>query len=95
MSAAADNEKISLDAPNPCWEDIYDDDCVMSNAASASFKAADWIKKMPCWEGHEVRAAMSILMKLASLSGRGWVHVDLIVRSFCSLLYRTVICQKY
>ena len=40
---------------NPCWEDLYDDDCVMSNAASASFVAADWIKSMPCGEGIQVR----------------------------------------
>lgn len=54
MSASGDNNKIKLDSSNPCWEDMYDDDCVMSNAASASFVAADWIKRMPCGEGIEV-----------------------------------------
>lgn len=39
---------------NPCWEDFYDDDCVMTNAASAAFIAAEWIKGMPCAKGMEV-----------------------------------------
>lgn len=40
---------------NPCWQDLYDDDCSMSNAAAASFIAAKWIKSMPCGAGLEVR----------------------------------------
>jgi hypothetical protein len=40
---------------NPCWEELYDDDCVMENAAAASFIAAKWIKSMPCGEGIQVR----------------------------------------
>lgn len=50
--AAAENE-IEMDG-NPCWEDIYDDDCTMSNVFGASFVAADWIKTMPCAQGIEV-----------------------------------------
>jgi hypothetical protein len=39
---------------NPCWQDIYDDDCAMSTMYSASFIAKNWIKAMPCAEGIEV-----------------------------------------
>ena len=39
---------------NPCWEDIFDDDCAMSNVYAASFVAAEWIKSMPCASGLEV-----------------------------------------
>uniref|UniRef100_A0A7S2MC95 Uncharacterized protein n=1 Tax=Helicotheca tamesis TaxID=374047 RepID=A0A7S2MC95_9STRA len=38
---------------NPCWQDIYDDDCGMSTIYSASFIAKDWIKSMPCAAGIE------------------------------------------
>lgn len=40
---------------NPCWQDIYDDDCSMSNIYSANFIAGNWIKSMPCGAGIEVR----------------------------------------
>lgn len=40
---------------NPCWQDIYDEDCSMDNAYAASFVASEWLKKMPCAEGIEVR----------------------------------------
>ena len=40
---------------NPCWQDIYDEDCSMDNAYAASFVASEWLKKMPCGEGIEVR----------------------------------------
>jgi hypothetical protein len=39
---------------NPCWQDIYDDDCSMSNIAAAGFVASQWIKGMPCAAGIEV-----------------------------------------
>jgi hypothetical protein len=39
---------------NPCWQDIYDDDCSMESIYSASFVAAKWIKSMPCGAGIEV-----------------------------------------
>ena len=29
---------------NPCWQDIYDDDCSMSNIYAANFVASKWIK---------------------------------------------------
>eukprot|EP00527_Entomoneis_sp_CCMP2396_P000281 CAMPEP_0198141484 /NCGR_PEP_ID=MMETSP1443-20131203/4489_1 /TAXON_ID=186043 /ORGANISM="Entomoneis sp., Strain CCMP2396" /LENGTH=126 /DNA_ID=CAMNT_0043804249 /DNA_START=58 /DNA_END=438 /DNA_ORIENTATION=- len=38
---------------NPCWGDLYDDDCAMSNVFAASFVAADWIRSMPCASGLE------------------------------------------
>lgn len=40
---------------NPCWQNIYDDDCAMSMANLAFFKASVWVKGMPCAEGIEVR----------------------------------------
>jgi hypothetical protein len=40
---------------NPCWQDLYDDDCSMESVYSASFVAAKWIKSMPCGAGIEVR----------------------------------------
>jgi hypothetical protein len=39
---------------NPCWQDLYDDDCSMSSIAAASFVASKWIKSMPCAAGIEV-----------------------------------------
>jgi hypothetical protein len=39
---------------NPCWQDLYDDDCSMESVYSASFVAAKWIKSMPCGAGIEV-----------------------------------------
>lgn len=41
---------------DPCWQDLYDEDCSMDKAYAATFVAADWIKSMPCGEGIEVRA---------------------------------------
>lgn len=39
---------------DPCWQNIYDDDCAMSNANLAFFKASVWVKGMPCAQGIEV-----------------------------------------
>lgn len=39
----------------PCWQDIWSYDCAMSNAYSAAFIPADWIKKLPCALGLAVR----------------------------------------
>ena len=47
------NEMQSGD--NPCWQDLYDDDCSMESVYSASFVASKWIKSMPCGAGIEVR----------------------------------------
>ena len=33
---------------DPCWQDLYDDDCSMSSAYSANFVAGKWVKSMPC-----------------------------------------------
>lgn len=41
---------------NPCWQDFYDDDCSMDHVYQASFVAGEWLKRMPCAEGLEVRA---------------------------------------
>lgn len=40
---------------NPCWQDLYDDDCSMTSVYAASFVASKWIKGMPCAAGIEVR----------------------------------------
>jgi len=39
---------------DPCWQNIYDDDCAMSTANLAFFKASVWVKGMPCAKGIEV-----------------------------------------
>lgn len=44
----------STSDPNPCWQDLYDDDCAMETLAAASYVAAEWIKKLPCAKGIEV-----------------------------------------
>ncbi|CAB9517858.1 expressed unknown protein [Seminavis robusta] len=36
---------------DPCWQDLYDEDCAMSSVYSASFVAGKWIKSMPCAKG--------------------------------------------
>mmetsp|Transcript_28804 Transcript_28804/g.43503 ORF Transcript_28804/g.43503 Transcript_28804/m.43503 type:complete len:129 (-) Transcript_28804:413-799(-) len=36
---------------DPCWQDVYDDDCSMSTVFSAGFVASKWIKSMPCGQG--------------------------------------------
>uniref|UniRef100_A0A7S2YH39 Uncharacterized protein n=1 Tax=Entomoneis paludosa TaxID=265537 RepID=A0A7S2YH39_9STRA len=46
-------EQRSDSGQNPCWEDLYDDDCAMSNVYAASFVASEWIKSMPCAAGLE------------------------------------------
>mmetsp|Transcript_18739 Transcript_18739/g.30203 ORF Transcript_18739/g.30203 Transcript_18739/m.30203 type:complete len:137 (-) Transcript_18739:277-687(-) len=38
---------------NPCWQDMYDDDCAMETIFSASYTPAEWIKKLPCAKGLE------------------------------------------
>lgn len=39
---------------NPCWQDLYDDDCSMDAVYQASFVASQWLKSMPCAAGLEV-----------------------------------------
>ena len=54
---------------DPCWQDLYDDDCSMSSVYSASFVAGKWIKSMPCASGlDEVSAIVcgTLLLKTAS-----------------------------
>ena len=45
---------------SPCWQDIYDDDCSMSNIYAANFIASKWIKSMPCGAGIEVIIQFSL-----------------------------------
>jgi hypothetical protein len=42
-------------SPNPCWQDLYDDDCAMEDLFQARYVASEWIKKLPCAAGVEVR----------------------------------------
>ena len=50
----SDDGAVSEDeSGNPCWQNLYDDDCSMSTIYSASFVANDWIKSMPCAAGIE------------------------------------------
>jgi hypothetical protein len=48
---------------NPCWQDLYDDDCSMTSVFSASFVASTWIKSMPCGAGIEVRRLHLVVAK--------------------------------
>jgi len=38
---------------NPCWQDIYDEDCTMDSIFSARFVPSEWIKQLPCGSGME------------------------------------------
>lgn len=42
---------------DPCWQNLYDDDCAMTNANLAVFKASVWVKSLPCAQGMEVSHA--------------------------------------
>ena len=56
------NEMQSGD--NPCWQDLYDDDCSMDSIYAASFVASKWIKSMPCGAGIEVRQSAMLRSEL-------------------------------
>mmetsp|Transcript_10099 Transcript_10099/g.24324 ORF Transcript_10099/g.24324 Transcript_10099/m.24324 type:complete len:97 (+) Transcript_10099:350-640(+) len=43
---------------NPCWQDLYDEDCTMETLFAANYKAGEWIKRLPCAQGMEVRMVM-------------------------------------
>lgn len=47
---------------NPCWQDLYDDDCSMTSVYAASFVASKWIKGMPCAAGIEVCQSVILLL---------------------------------
>lgn len=53
LSADSDSD-AATDTENPCWQDLYDDDCGMDSVYGASFVAKEWIKKLPCAKGVEV-----------------------------------------
>ncbi|CAJ1969264.1 unnamed protein product [Cylindrotheca closterium] len=42
---------LSDDNFNPCWQDLYDDDCSMDAVYQSSFVASEWLKSMPCAAG--------------------------------------------
>lgn len=54
-SSSAVLKMTRTETENPCWQDLYDDDCSMASIAGASFVASKWIKSMPCGAGIEVR----------------------------------------
>jgi len=54
---------------NPCWQDIYDDDCSMSTIYSASFVAMDWIKDLPCAKGKDCIPPKSLTTPVAHGDG--------------------------
>ena len=95
-SSANPETPIPFDGQNLCWEDLYDDDCVMTNAAAARFVAADWIKSMPCGQGIQVR----IFLVGMSVSWR--LEMDTILSHVEKLLFyyyfpnrnRTVTCPR-
>jgi len=66
----------TTDDDDPCWQDIYDEDCCMSKIHSASFVAKDWIKSMPCGQGLEDCDAPDELSLPGSREGGGVQSVD-------------------
>jgi len=46
-----------LEDDSPCWQDMMDGDCNMSNIFASSFVAKDWVKSLPCAAGVEVSSA--------------------------------------
>jgi hypothetical protein len=60
---------------NPCWQDLYDDDCSMESVFAASFVASKWIKSMPCAAGLEV----STIVRIRSYID---IYMHAFVRSF-------------
>lgn len=72
---------------NPCWENLYDDDCTMSNAYAASFVASQWIKSMPCASGVEVS-------DVARNGSRMVIHPMLAHAFSPCFCKRIVICQS-
>lgn len=54
-STSLSADQVETDTENPCWQDMYDDDCSMDKTYAASFVASEWLKKMPCAKGIEVR----------------------------------------
>lgn len=59
---------------NPCWQDLYDDDCDTSVYA-ANFVAAKWIKSMPCASGVE-DCDMPEALQVPSVKEDGVAEVD-------------------
>lgn len=70
-SSSASNE----DVDNPCWQDIWNYDCAMSNIYSAAFIAGDWVKSMPCASGL-VDCETPEELKLPGPAGTGVEDVD-------------------
>jgi hypothetical protein len=90
----SDSPAVTEFSRDPCWEDIYDDDCVMSSVAAASFVAGEWIKRMPCAAGLEVcNDSHDYLCPFDCLWHLGNVVADTFDVVLC-LLNRIVICQK-
>jgi hypothetical protein len=44
---------------DPCWQNLLDSDCNMSNMYASSFVVGKWIKSMPCGAGIEVGSTTS------------------------------------
>ena len=55
---SSDAGGATVETEDPCWQNMLDDDCQMSNIYSSSFIAADWIKSMPCGEGIAVSSRL-------------------------------------
>ena len=69
FSSSLGDETVDDD---PCWEEIFDDDCAMSSVYASAFVAANWIKRMPCAAGIEVRVVGSVNAHLAHVAGRNF-----------------------
>lgn len=68
---------------NPCWQDLYDDDCDTSVYA-ANFVAAKWIKSMPCASGVEVRKRYAWIFR----------GIQILFLMICLVSVRIATCPK-
>jgi len=66
----------SDDVDSPCWQDIWNYDCAMSNIYSAHFVASDWINSMPCASGLADCDTPEELRLPGNAAGSGVENVD-------------------
>jgi hypothetical protein len=73
------------DSTDPCWQNLLDSDCNMSNVYASNFVAGKWIKSMPCAAGIEVgedRRQWSLFVDIKNLTPQ-------------HLVIRTAICPPH
>ena len=76
LFVSSSTEEQETNEGNPCWQDIYDDDCSMSNIFAAHFVASEWIKTMPCAMGIDEDCMPNDLTVPETRPEAGVDHVD-------------------